>query len=99
MIKAVLLSLLLASPAEAQTTKPVPARADFFKSCLAWEGAANGFGSSVDKAFVMSTCECRFEHLPTTATMTKEQFFQSAVTCKNELARDQYAFIKKYWRH
>ena len=81
---------------KAQDSRPVPAYADYMNSCVRSVQPQGGYGSSIDKAFEEANCQCKFEHLPK-GTMTKEQFFKAATTCRKEQSRGAKVFTEKYY--
>lgn len=100
-IRAIFLSVaILAAPlAIAEESKPVPPHETYMPYCMTQAEASEPegvFGSSIHRGFAEAMCQCKFEHFPLNGVITKDEFYNAALTCKREQEHDTLNFTIKY---
>ena len=95
-----LLHCLGCAPSIASDTKPVPEYADWLKLCmstaLANESSTGQWGSSVDKAYNKSLCNCRFVKLSRKHYMSYEDLGNTYQSCRIEHGMNVAPWMMKY---
>lgn len=92
-------AIIVGPLAMAQESKPVPAYETYMPYCMAQAEASEPegvFGSSIHRGFAEAMCQCKFEHFPPNGVITKNEFYNSGLTCLREQQDDILEFTIQY---
>lgn len=96
MERLLLLTLLLASAAQAQDAEPVPTHEQFVdRQCLPAMLREVG-DAPAQRTAARAACECSYQQLSGLETMTQAQFDAAATVCRYEFEQDGAGFLQKY---